>query len=110
MQAHRVVCTELFEEPAVGAVYISNYRIIFQGNLISVSPLGVGKEGVVVMTGFRRVGATYLCSLRLKANLGVGGWEGTSPLPNSFVINVVLFFKLEVKGSEISGWEGVANF
>lgn len=31
------MCTDAFEEPAVGAIYVSNYRIIFHGNLISVS-------------------------------------------------------------------------
>ena len=36
IQQHRVVCTDVFSEPAVGAVYITNYRIIFSGNLISV--------------------------------------------------------------------------
>ena len=36
IQQHRVVCTDVFSEPAVGAVYVTNYRIIFSGNLISV--------------------------------------------------------------------------
>ena len=44
LQEHMVVCTETFDEPAVGAVYISNYRIIFHGNLISVSPELVGLQ------------------------------------------------------------------
>lgn len=36
-QQHRVVCTEVFDEPAVGALYVTNFRVIFYGNLISVS-------------------------------------------------------------------------
>ncbi len=37
LQEHRVVCTETFNEPAVGALYVTNFRVIFCGNLISVS-------------------------------------------------------------------------
>jgi len=37
IQQHRVACTDMFSEPAVGAFYITNYRVIFYGNLISVS-------------------------------------------------------------------------
>ena len=36
MQQHRVVCTDSFEEPAVGAIYVTNFRIIFNGSPISV--------------------------------------------------------------------------
>jgi hypothetical protein len=37
LQQDRVVCLDMFNEPAVGAIYITNFRIIFSGNLISVS-------------------------------------------------------------------------
>ncbi|XP_003386474.2 PREDICTED: uncharacterized protein LOC100632035 [Amphimedon queenslandica] len=35
MQQHRVVCTDSFEEPAVGVVYVTNFRIIFNGSPVS---------------------------------------------------------------------------
>lgn len=37
MQQHRVVCTNAFNEPAVGVVYLTNFRIVFNGSPISVS-------------------------------------------------------------------------
>ena len=37
LQQDRIVCLDVFNEPAVGAVYITNFRVIFCGNLISVS-------------------------------------------------------------------------
>ena len=37
LQQHRVACLESFAEPAVGSIYITNFRIIFNGNSISVS-------------------------------------------------------------------------
>ena len=37
MQQHRVICTNAFNEPAVGVVYLTNFRIIFNGSPISVS-------------------------------------------------------------------------
>ena len=36
MQQHRVVCIDSFEEPAVGVVYVTNFRIIFNGSPVSV--------------------------------------------------------------------------
>jgi hypothetical protein len=35
LQQHRVVCLDTFAEPAVGSIYITNFRIIFNGNSIS---------------------------------------------------------------------------
>ena len=37
LQQHRVACVDCFPEPAVGSIYITNFRIIFNGNSISVS-------------------------------------------------------------------------
>ena len=36
LQQHRVACVDCFPEPAVGSVYITNFRVIFNGNSISV--------------------------------------------------------------------------
>lgn len=37
LQQHRVACLDSFPEPAVGSVYITKFRLIFNGNSISVS-------------------------------------------------------------------------
>ena len=37
LQQHRVICSNKFTEPAVGALYLTNFRVIFSGNLITVS-------------------------------------------------------------------------
>ncbi len=37
MQQHRVICTGLYSEPLVGVVYLTNFRIIFNGTPVTVS-------------------------------------------------------------------------
>ena len=37
LKQHRVACLETFSEPAVGSLYITNFRLIFNGNSMQVS-------------------------------------------------------------------------
>lgn len=37
LKQHRIMCVEVTEEPMIGVLYITNYRVIFSGNLLSVS-------------------------------------------------------------------------
>lgn len=37
LKQHRIMCVDATEEPMIGVLYITNYRVIFSGNLLSVS-------------------------------------------------------------------------
>ena len=37
LKQHRIVCVDTTEEPMIGVLYVTNYRVIFSGNLLSVS-------------------------------------------------------------------------
>ena len=49
LQQHRVMCVDCFPEAAVGVLYLTNYRLIFIGNSISVRCVGMGVVVVVVL-------------------------------------------------------------
>ena len=49
LQQHRVMCVDCFPEAAVGVLYLTNYRLIFIGNSISVRCVGMVVVGVVVV-------------------------------------------------------------
>ena len=47
LKQHRIMCVDAAEEPMIGVLYITNYRVIFSGNLLSVSRMF---ELIILMT------------------------------------------------------------
>ena len=64
LQQHRVMCVDCFPEAAVGVLYLTNYRLIFIGNSISVRCVGmvvVVVVGVVLVFPPHGIHMVYLC-------------------------------------------------